>query len=132
VRRELKLYQKPASPAWWLSDATYFKFMMRELSAVFVVLGVVLSILMLRAIAAGEDAYDAFLSMLTNPGMIALHVVALAFVLLHTTTWFSLAPKALPVFRGAERVPDVAIVVPHWIGMVVVSLVVGYFLVRGI
>ena len=53
--------------------------------------------------------------------MIALNVVALVFVLLHTVTWFSLTPQAMAVRMMGRRVPAWQIVAGQYGGLAVVS-----------
>jgi fumarate reductase subunit C len=92
-------YRQPVSRLWWLKKRTYFMFVMRELSSVFVAWFAVFLMIMVYDIGRGEAAYQSFLSWAGSPVVIVVNVVALAFCILHTVTWFSLTPQAM-VVRG--------------------------------
>ena len=119
----------PAS--WWLKRSSYLLFMLRELSSVFVGGYVVIFLMMLRNLAQGPAEYEAFMAMLRSPLAILFHVVALAFALLHTITWFNLTPKAMAVWRGEERLPAAMMIVPNYVGWVVVSGVIAWVVLGG-
>jgi fumarate reductase subunit C len=106
-------------------------FMLRELSSVFVAGYVVLFLMMIRLLAQGPAEYEAFMATLRSPGAILFHVVALAFALLHTITWFNLTPKAMAVWRGEERLPPAMMIVPNYVGWIVISGVIAWFVLRG-
>src|ERR687896_16847 len=74
-------YRPRVSTYWWLWRWGYLKFILRELSSVFVAYFVVLILLQLCALRDGPEAYAAFQSWLRTPGIVALNVVSLAFVL---------------------------------------------------
>ena len=88
------------SRLWWLKKRTYFLFVMRELSSVFVAWFAVF-LMMVFAIGRGES-YQSFLDWAASPVIVVINVVALAFSLLHTVTWFVLTPQAM-VVRGHGR-----------------------------
>ena len=55
-------YRQPLSRLWWLKKRTYFLFVMRELSSVFVAWFAVFLMMMVFAIGRGEAAYQNFLN----------------------------------------------------------------------
>jgi fumarate reductase subunit C len=59
-----------------------------------------------------------------------LNVVALAFVLLHSVTWFNLAPKALVIRVGHWIVPPKFIVAANYAAWIVVSAAVAWILLE--
>ena len=123
-------YRSRVSTWWWLARWPYLKFILREISSVFVAWFVVLLLLQIRALSRGPDAYASFQHWLQNPFVILLNLVTLFFVVFHAITWFNLAPSAMAVrFRG-KRVPDLFIVGANFGAWAVVSLVVAWFLVR--
>ena len=122
----MKPYIRPMPASWWLKRSSYLLFMLRELSSVFVGGYVVIFLLMLRSLAQGPAQYEAFLAMLRSPLAILFHVVALAFALLHTITWFNLTPKAMAVWRGEDRLPAAMMIIPNYVGWVVVSGVIAW------
>jgi fumarate reductase subunit C len=94
---------------------------MRELSSIFIAWFVAYLLLLLYAVGRGEAAYQRFLDWAASPWVVALNVVALAFVLLHTVTWFSLTPQAMAVRMMGRRVPAWQIVAGQYGGLAVVS-----------
>jgi fumarate reductase subunit C len=86
---------------------------------------------MIHRFYQGQAAYESFLESLKSPLAISFHVVALAFALFHTFTWFNLTPKALVVRMGEERLPPAAIIVPNYLAWIVVSAIIGWFVVKG-
>jgi len=84
------LYYPKLPATWWLRNANYFRFMLRELSSVFIALFLVVFLVQLHRLPQGPGAYAAYLDTLRAPGWIIFHVVALAFALYHSVTWFNL------------------------------------------
>ena len=60
-------YRQPVSTLWWLRKRTYFVFVMRELSSIFIAWFVVFLLLMLFAVGRGEAAYQDFLDWAASP-----------------------------------------------------------------
>ena len=127
----LKLYHRPMSFWWWLERRAYFKFVARELTCLFVGAFAVLTLLQVRAIGEGPEAYAAFTAMLTSPAFIAFSVVAFLFVLFHAVTWFRLVPTTIVLRVGERRVPGGVIAGAHFAGWLVASAVVAYIVLRG-
>ncbi len=127
----MKPYIRPMPATWWLQRSSYLLFMLRELSSVFVAGYVVLFLLIIRSLSQGPAQYEGLMAALRSPLAILFHVVALAFALLHTITWFNLTPKAMAVWRGEERLPAAMMIIPNYVGWVVVSGVIAWFVVRG-
>jgi fumarate reductase subunit C len=124
-------YRQRVSTYWWLWRWPYLKFILRELSSVFVAYFVVFILLQLRALSHGPEAYATFQEWLKTPRVIALHGVSLLFVLLHTITWFNLAPRAMVVRLRGKRVPDLLIAGSNYVAWVVVSVAVAWLILRG-
>ena len=91
-----RAYRPEMSRLWWLGRRSYVFFVLRELSSIFVAWSVVFLLLMIRAVAQGDSQYRDFLDWAASPWVVALNVVTLAFLVLHSVTWFNLTPKALP------------------------------------
>ena len=127
---ELRSYRPRVSTWWWTRKRTYFLFVMRELSSIFIAWFVVYLLLFVSAIGRSEAAYRRFLDWAASPWVIALNVVALVFVLLHTVTWFSLTPQAMAVRMMGRRVPAWQIVAGQYGGLAVVSGFVFWLVTR--
>lgn len=122
--------KRPPSPLWWLKRGAYFQFMMRELSSLFIFAYLILFLVFLHKLSKGRIEYDAYLDFLWSRPMIAFHLVTLGFALLHTFTWFNSTPKAMVLWRGEEKLPAAALVVPQYVIWLVGSGVVFWFFLR--
>ncbi len=118
-------YPRTVSRTWWLKRWPYRIFMLREMSAVFVAAYVVLLLVLVTKVHDGAAAFEGYLDFLQSPLLIAFHVVALLFVMLHVITWFQAVPKGLPLRRGEERVPPVLMIGASYVGWLAVSVVVA-------
>ena len=122
-------YRRPVSRLWWVRRRSYTLFVLRELSSVFVAWFVVYLLLLVSAVRGGNDSYREFLTLSGQPWMLALNVVALAFVLLHAITWFNLAPHAIVVQIGGRRLPARVVAAAHFAAWAVVSAIIAWMLV---
>ena len=125
---EVHVYRRPVPTWWWTRKRTYFVFVMRELSSLFIAWLVLYLLLFIRAVGRGEAAYADFLDWAASPWLVVVNLVASAFLVLHTITWFSLTPQAMVVSLRGRRVPAAAIIGAQYAGLVVVSAFV-YWLV---
>ena len=119
-------YRPHVSVYWWLKQRQYLTFILRELSSVFVALFVVMTLLQLRALKNGPEAYAHFQERLQSPAVIAFNIVALFFVVFHSITWFNLAPSAMPVRLGGKRVPAFLVAAPSYLAWIVISAFVAW------
>jgi fumarate reductase subunit C len=122
-------YHRRIGVFWWLHKRTYFVFVMRELSSIFVAWFVVYLLMFVSAVGDGQQAYDDFLDRASSPLMLAVNALTLVFVVLHAITWFALTPQAMELRLGGRRVPGVAIIAAQYAGLVVVSAVVYWLVV---
>lgn len=118
------------STYWWLGKWPYVKFILRELSSVFVAWFVIYLLLLIRAISRGEGAYQGFMAFSAHPVVLAVNVVAFLFILFHAVTWFGLAPKAIVAHIGKKRVPPILVAIPHYGAWIVVSAAILWLLLR--
>jgi fumarate reductase subunit C len=124
-------YREPVSTWWWLRRPSYVAFILREASSIFVAWSVLFVLLLVRAVGNGSGGYADFLDWADTPWVVVLNVVALAFIVYHSVTWFQLTPKAMDVRLRGQRVPGVAIAGSAFGGWVVVSLFVAWLLLHG-
>ncbi len=109
---------------WFFRHPRYLRYMARELSCVFIGAYTLLLVVGIKRLSEGQAAYEAFLEGLKSPASIVFHVIALAFAVYHSATWFNLTPKALPVQLGEEFLPDGVIAGAHYAGWALLSLVI--------
>ncbi len=129
--RRAGLYYPTLPTTWWLRRPNYFKFMMREMSSVFVAIFLVSLLVQVRRIGEGPEAYAAVLETLRSPGWIVFNVVALAFAIFHSVTWFNLTGVVQVVRVGERQVPPPFVAGAAFAAWGVVSLVLLWFFARG-
>jgi succinate dehydrogenase subunit C len=123
-------YRPHVSVYWWLGEWHYLKFILRELSSVFVAVFVIETLFMLTALRYGPEAYARFQQVMHNPLLIVLNIVSFFFVVFHAITWFNLAPSAMPVRMGGKRVPAALIAAPSYFAWVILSAFVCWLVLR--
>jgi fumarate reductase subunit C len=96
-------WRQPAG--WWLKNRHYFLYMIRELTAVFAALWVVLFMLQLPKIAAGLDARAEWLNDIQSPGWVVFSLASLLFVLYHGWTFFTATGTIVYVRLGKNPTP---------------------------
>jgi fumarate reductase subunit C len=117
-------YRPQISTYWWLGKWAYVKFILRELTSVAVAWTVALLLLQILEVSRGGEHYARFENLMSSPWMIVLNIVAFAFLLMHSITWFNLAPKAMAVRVRGKRVPALMISGPQYVAWIVVSAIV--------
>jgi len=122
-----RVFQRPHTPLWFLSRTVYTLFILREMSALFVGIEAVLHLWLLYSLAQGREAYNSTLAFLTSPPMAVFHVIALAFVLYHSFTFFKMNGRIMTRFQGWV-LPEAGIVAGGWVGLVVMSAGLGWLL----
>lgn len=123
-------YRKPVSTWWWLRKRSYFIFVMRELSSLFVAWLVLYLLLFVRAVFQGEDEYLAFLDRASSGWLLVLNVVAFGFVVLHTVTWFGVTPQAIDLRLRGQKVSKSVILGAQYVALAVVSGFVFWLVAR--
>ena len=127
---DVKMYHRPISIWWWVRKRSYFVFVMRELSSIFVGWFVFYLLTLVAAVGRSEAAYNDFLDWASTPWVVVLNVVALAFLVLHAITWFSLTPKAMAVQLRGKPVPATLVIASQYVGLAVVSAFVFWLVTR--
>ena len=123
-------YRPKVSVYWWLGEWHYLKFILRELSSVFVAVFVIETLLLINALRRGPVAYTHFLHTMQNPFVILLNVIAMFFLVFHTITWFNLAPSATPIRLGGKRLPDFMVSAPAYVAWIVISAFICWMVLQ--
>ena len=122
----------PSMPTfWWLQTRPFRKFMLRELSSIFVAYFVVITLTQVHALTKGPAAYEELQACLASPIMVIVSGVGLLFVLLHTFTWFHLTPRAVVIRMGGKKLPDPMIIAPNYVAWIVISVFVAWVVLEG-
>ena len=117
------------STFWWLEKGSYFAFILRELSCVFVGWFVVYLLMLVRAVSQGDGSYQEFLAWSATAPILLLNLVSFAFLIFHAITFFAAAPQAMVVKVGSNTVPGSLILAGHYAGLIAVSAIVCWLLV---
>jgi fumarate reductase subunit C len=117
-----KLYRPKMPATWWLTKKSYFLFMLRELSSVFIALFLLVYLYQIYQLTQGPEAYVAFSRRLSSPGWIFFNLIAFLFAVYHSVTWFQSSAVVLPVRLGEHLVPRQIVTALHIGAWVVVSL----------
>jgi len=121
-----KPYVREMTSEWIFRHPRYLRYLTREFSCLFIGAWTLMLVCALARLSEGPEAWAKFMEGLKSPLIVAFHVVALAFAVYHSVTWFNLTPKALPLQRGEEFVPDAAISGAHFAAWAVLSIAILY------
>lgn len=125
-----KPYRPRMSPYWYFERWPYLKFMIRELSCVFVAYFAVMMLLQIHAISNGPMAYARFAACMRGPLTLILNAVALVLIMFHAVTWFALVPRVFIRHLMGPGIPDVVAMLPNYGAWFVASAIVAAFLLR--
>ncbi|CAI1667194.1 Fumarate reductase 15 kDa hydrophobic protein [Serratia quinivorans] len=119
-----KPYVRPMTPTWWQKLGFYRFYMLRESTSVPAVWFSILLIYGVFSLKGGVDSWASFVGFLQNPLVLLINVIALLAALLHTKTWFDLAPKAANIVVNSEKMGPGPIVKTLWAVTIVASVVI--------
>lgn len=126
-----KWLRQRLSTYWWLGKWPYVKFILRELSSVFVAWFVIYVLLLVHAVAGGAGSYRSFVvEFSAHPVVLTANAIAFLFITFHAITWFAVAPQAIVAHMGTKKVPPILIAGGHYGAWFVVSAVIAWFLLR--
>ena len=116
-------YVRPMG-GWWRRNPYFVRYMVREVTAVAVlVYTIVLTVGVVR-LAQGEAAWNGWLQALRSPWSLLLHAVLLISMFVHAKSWFEIMPKTMPMMViGGRRVSAALITRSGWAATVVASIV---------
>ena len=124
-------YRRPISTWWWLRKRSYFLFVMRELSSLFVAWLVLFLLLFVRGGLPGRGRRTTTSSTGRRPAPCScVNVIAFAFLLLHTVTWFGVTPQAMDLRLRGRKVPTAAVLGAQYVALAVVSGFVFWLVAR--
>ncbi|HHX1893468.1 fumarate reductase subunit FrdC [Escherichia coli] len=119
-----KPYVRPMTSTWWKNLPFYRFYMLREGTAVPAVWFSIELIFGLFALKNGPEAWAGFVDFLQNPVIVIINLITLAAALLHTKTWFELAPKAANIIVKDEKMGPEPIIKSLWAVTVVATIVI--------
>ncbi|EQC00587.1 fumarate reductase subunit FrdC [Photorhabdus temperata] len=121
-----KPYVRSMAPNWWQKLGFYRFYILRESTAVTTVWFSILLIYGVFALKGGTQSWDGFVTFLQNPVILLINIVTLLGALLHTKTWFELAPKAANiVIKGEKMGPEPVIKLLWAVTIIVTAIILG-------
>ena len=117
-------YVRPMQ-GWWRRDPFFVKYMIREVTAVAVLVYAIILMMGVVRLSQGEAAFNGWLAARRTPGSILLHLVLLVSMIVHAKSWFDIMPKTMPLmFVGGHRVEGSTITRTGYIVTIVATLAV--------
>ena len=120
----------PARYSWWLRQGRYIRYMMRELSSLFIGIFSVIMICGLYQLSQGETEFTAFTNSLWN-NLWWLSVITFLFATYHSYTWFIVTPKAMPLKFSGKRIAPWIIIGAHMLLWLLCSIFVWFIFISG-
>jgi len=120
----VRTYRRQLGGDWWLRRRSYFLYMVRELTVVFMVAWLVWFLYEVWQLKQGQ-----FQSLKGNYGVLAFSAVCLFFTLWHAVTFLNLSGLILRVPIGDRFLPATAVKGAAFGGLVFVTLVGGAIMV---
>jgi fumarate reductase subunit C len=119
-----RAYVRPMR-GWWRRDPFFVRYMVREATALAVLVYAVVLLVGVLRLAQGEAAWNDWVQALRSPASLLLHAVLLASMAVHAHSWFEIMPKTMPFMRiGGRRVAATTIQRTGWAAAVVASLMI--------
>ena len=119
-----KPYVREMKASWWKSLPFYRFYMLREGTAVPAVWFSLLLLAGVFSLRNGPESWAGFVHFLQNPVVMLINLIALLAALLHTKTWFELAPKAANIIVKDEKMGPEPIIKSLWAVTVVATIVI--------
>lgn len=113
--------------AWFFKRPRYMRYMAREVTCIFIGIYTMILLVGIARLSEGPAQWEAFLQALQTPMSIVFLLLALAFSLYNSFTWFNVAPKALPIQVGDQHWPDSVVAGGHYVVWVLLSLFVLFW-----
>lgn len=119
-----KPYVRAMPSNWWQKLGFYRFYMLREGTAVPAVWFSLELLFGLFALKNGAESWMGFVHFLQNPVVIILNAITLAAALLHTKTWFELAPKAANVIVKDEKMGPEPVIKGLWVVTLLATVII--------
>lgn len=117
-------YVRPMQ-GWWRRDPFFVKYMIREVTALAVLVYAIVLMVGVVRLSQGAEAFNGWLAALKTPGSILLHLVLLASMIVHAKSWFDIMPKTMPLmFVGGHRVEGSTITRTGYVVTIVATVLV--------
>ncbi|HMA06955.1 MAG TPA: fumarate reductase subunit C [Ramlibacter sp.] len=117
-------YVRPMQ-GWWRRDPFFVRYMIREVTALAVLVYAIILMFGVLRLSQGEAAFNGWLAALHSPGSYLLHLVLLVSFAVHAKSWFDIMPKTMPMmFAGGKRVEGATITRTGYVVTIVATVLV--------
>jgi fumarate reductase subunit C len=124
-RMKTKEYIRPMPATWFLRNRYLVLYALRETSSFFVAGYAIFLMVLLARQGQGREAFNSFFNnVLQSPLSLILHLIVLAFVVLHSVTSFDGMAKIMVIRQGEDRVSPALIAGVLYAVWIVVSLLI--------
>lgn len=124
-------YRRKHEPLWWAKHPWHRRYMLREMSSVFIAAYMFNLLNGLRHLALGEGKWLEWLALQQTAPMRLFGLLTLAMVCYHMVTWFLIAPKAMPGQIGKFQLPALWITAAHFLASAVLTVLLLTLVWRG-
>lgn len=119
-----KPYVRTMNATWWQKSNFYRLYMLREATVLPLILFTLFLTFGLGSLVKGPESWEAWLSFMGNPIVVAINVVALAGSLFHAHTFFGMMPQVMPIRIKGKLLDKKIIVLSQWAAVAAISLIV--------
>jgi fumarate reductase subunit C len=124
-------YIRPlARYTWWTQQSSYIRYILREVSSLFIGFFSIVLVCGLYRLSQGEAEFNSWREALWSNGF-ALSIIVLFFAGYHSVSWFSVTPKAMPLTFSGKRVAPEIIIGAHWLLWLLSSAFVWLLFIYG-
>ncbi|WP_413494166.1 fumarate reductase subunit FrdC [Morganella psychrotolerans] len=116
-----KPYVREMTPTWWNKLGFYRFYMVREGTAIVQLWFSLLVMYGVYCLKGGPADWAGYVHLLQNPVVVLINILTLAGTLLHTVTWFQLAPKAVNIVIKNEKMGPEPVVRGLWVVTIIVN-----------
>ncbi|MEO8655877.1 MAG: fumarate reductase subunit C [Ramlibacter sp.] len=117
-------YVRPMQ-GWWRRDPFFVRYMIREVTAIAVLVYAIILMFGVLRLSQGEAAFNGWLAALRSPGSILLHLILMVSFAVHAKSWFDIMPKTMPMmFAGGKRVEGATITRTGYVVTIVATVLV--------
>lgn len=116
-------YKTSLTGSWWRKHRFFKLYMLRE--ATVLPLAFLLCSLLAGAFSLQDtERFAQWQSFMSNPLIVAVHLIALLASLYHAFTFFQLFPRVMPIRLGDKTLPAQWLVGAQWLAVVVIIAIV--------
>jgi len=118
-----KPYVRKVTRTWWKSNPFYRFYMVREGTVLPLIFFTLCLTFGLGTLVKGPEAWESWLSFMTNPVVIVINILALLGSLFHAHTFFGMMPQVVPIRIKGKLLDKRVIVGAQWIVVVAITVI---------